>query len=406
MPVSLPVKGRDLRLDIFRGIANWGIFINHIPNNIVGLLSLKNLGFCDFADVFVFVSGYIAAFVYARIMSERGFVAGAAKLLRRAWQIYAAHVFLLVFYVAIVGSGALNYGIPPREGPWGMDYNIGVFRMEPVQTLLAGVSLQYMPVNMDILPLYVLFMVLFPLVLWSMLRKPDLTLLVSAVVYFSARHWGVNLTSFKGAPWYFNPFAWQMLFVIGAWCAMGGAQRLGALIRSRAFLIGGSAYLILGLVMRTAELHPELKALLPSELTSVFITNNKTNLPPYRLLHFMILAGFAARFIPRGWEILQSRWFKPAALCGQKSLEVFALGTMLSFIAHFYLQYVSDSALSQILVSFLGIGILCSFAYMISKWKSIEAGGLQPVLAAQPVEMKATKPAELTKPIYVPVNAK
>ena len=80
----LPATGRDLRLDLFRGIANWAIFLDHIPNNIVNWLTTRNYGFSDAADLFVFISGYTAAFVYARIMLERGFIAGATRLLKRA----------------------------------------------------------------------------------------------------------------------------------------------------------------------------------------------------------------------------------------------------------------------------------------------------------------------------------
>lgn len=79
MSVVLPPKGRDLRLDFFRGIANWWIFLDHIPNNIVNWITPRNYGFSDAADLFVFISGYTAPFVYARIMLERGFVIGATR---------------------------------------------------------------------------------------------------------------------------------------------------------------------------------------------------------------------------------------------------------------------------------------------------------------------------------------
>src|SRR6201987_5694001 len=97
---TLPDKGRDLRLNLFRGIANWAIFLDHIPNNVVNWITTRNYGFIDAADLFVFISGYTASFVYARLMLERGFIAGSARLLKRAWQIYVAHVFLLVLYLA------------------------------------------------------------------------------------------------------------------------------------------------------------------------------------------------------------------------------------------------------------------------------------------------------------------
>jgi peptidoglycan/LPS O-acetylase OafA/YrhL len=85
-------KGRDLRLDLFRGIANWAIFLDHIPNNAVNWITTRNYGFSDAADLFVFISGYTASFVYARMMIERGFIVGATRLFKRVWQLYVAHV--------------------------------------------------------------------------------------------------------------------------------------------------------------------------------------------------------------------------------------------------------------------------------------------------------------------------
>ena len=377
MSVHLPPKGRDLRLDVFRGFANWTIFINHFPHNFVALFTFRNIGFSDDADLFIFISGYTAAFVYARFIMEKGMAAATAKILRRAWQIYATYIFILVISLVLIGTCAVHYGIPPLEGGGGVDYNVGVFFLKPVETLWGALSLQYKPVNLDILPMYVVYMVLFPVVLWTMLRNPDTTMLFSIVLYFTARTLKWNLPSFGAGTWYFNPFAWQLLFVFGSWCAMGGATRLSGLVKSRAFLIGGSLYLLFALVMRTAERYPEFAALMPHDLVQVFVPNDKTNLPPYRFLHFAILAAFVVRVIPRGFAPFESRYFKPAVLCGQKSLEVFALGTVLSFVAHFYLEYVSGSLLSQVLVSFAGVGIMSLFAYVITEWKSVEAGKLR-----------------------------
>ena len=66
--------GRDLRLDLFRGLANWAIFLDHIPNNVVAWITMKNYGFSDAADLFVFISGYTVALVYSRTMGADGFV--------------------------------------------------------------------------------------------------------------------------------------------------------------------------------------------------------------------------------------------------------------------------------------------------------------------------------------------
>src|SRR5262245_29968184 len=102
----LPEKGRDLRLDLFRGIANWAIFLDHIPNNIVNWVTTRNYGFSDAADLFVFISGYTAAFVYARVMLVLGFVVGASKFLKRVWQLYLAHVLLFCIYIFCIGFAA------------------------------------------------------------------------------------------------------------------------------------------------------------------------------------------------------------------------------------------------------------------------------------------------------------
>src|SRR5690348_1298211 len=84
---------RDLRLDLFRGIALWLIFLDHIPSNIVAWLTIRNYGFSDATEIFIFISGYTAAFVYGKAMLERGPLIAGARILRRAWQIYVAHIF-------------------------------------------------------------------------------------------------------------------------------------------------------------------------------------------------------------------------------------------------------------------------------------------------------------------------
>ena len=98
-PVVVPTE-RDLRLDLFRGLALWLIFLDHIPTNIVSWITIRNYGFSDATEIFIFISGYTAAFVYGRSMRERGFVVSSARILKRAWQIYVAHIFLFAIYMA------------------------------------------------------------------------------------------------------------------------------------------------------------------------------------------------------------------------------------------------------------------------------------------------------------------
>src|SRR5438067_12364607 len=99
MPANVPA-GRDLRLDLFRGIALWLIFLDHIPFNVVNWVTIRNYGFSDAAEIFVFISGYTAAFVYGRTMQQRGVVVASARILKRAWTVYIAHIFIFVIFMA------------------------------------------------------------------------------------------------------------------------------------------------------------------------------------------------------------------------------------------------------------------------------------------------------------------
>src|ERR1700755_1527414 len=100
MHAPVVTAGRDLRLDLFRGIALWLIFLDHMPSNIVSWVTIRNYGFSDATEIFIFISGYAAAFVSGKAMNHRGFVIAAARILRRAWQIYIAHIFLFAIYMA------------------------------------------------------------------------------------------------------------------------------------------------------------------------------------------------------------------------------------------------------------------------------------------------------------------
>ena len=73
--ISLPPAQRDLRLDLFREIANWAMFLGHIPGTVLAWLTFRKYGLSDGADLFVFISGYTSGIVYAKRTCERGSVA-------------------------------------------------------------------------------------------------------------------------------------------------------------------------------------------------------------------------------------------------------------------------------------------------------------------------------------------
>ncbi len=370
---TLPEKGRDLRLDLFRGVANWAIFLDHIPDNIVNWITTRNYGFSDAADLFVFISGYTASFVYARMMLERGFLVGATRLTKRVWQLYVAHIILFVIYIASISYLALRFG----DSEMINEFNVAGLVDNATETLRQGLFLRFKPLNLDVLPLYIVLMGLFPPVLWFMLRKPDLTMALSIILWLTARHFGLNLNAYPAGQWYFNPYCWQVLFVFGAWCAMGGARRSMAVINSPITLWVCLGYLLFALVMTMAGRFPTLGGMFPEWLFSTFNPNDKTNLAPYRFIHFVVIVIMVIRFLPKDWPGLEWKIFDPIIVCGQQSLAVFCVGVFLSFVGHFELSMSSGSLFAQLFVSIAGIAIMTTVAYYIS-WSKRQDKPLKP----------------------------
>ena len=135
--------------------------------------------------------------------------------------------------------------------------------------------------------------------------------------------------------------------------------------------------MILGLVMTMAGKFPAFGEMFPHWLYSTFNPNDKTNLAPYRFLHFVIIVILVIRFVPKDWSGLEWKIFDPLVVCGQQSLAVFCVGVFLSFVGHFMLSLSSGSLLVQILVSVAGITIMTIVAYYIS-WSKRQDKPLKP----------------------------
>src|SRR5260370_5998760 len=167
---------RDLRLDFFRGLSLWMIFLDHIPSHrvsdVASWITIRNYGFSDAAEIFVFISGYTASLVYGRKMSEGGFLVGTAGILRRTWQIYVAHLFLFVFYVAEVGYAATKFDSANFENYT----NTSIFFNHPETSIVDALLLRVKPVDLDVLPVYILLLGAFPPILWLLRRAPPLVL--------------------------------------------------------------------------------------------------------------------------------------------------------------------------------------------------------------------------------------
>jgi hypothetical protein len=298
-------------------------------------------------------------------MIERGFVVAATRIFRRVWQLYAAYVVLFVIYIDLIGYIARTYSVPAII----TEFNVTGIVDHTIRTLIYGLLLQAKPLNLDVLQLFIVITAFFPIVVFGMLRRPNLTLAGSIALYLVARERDWNLSSFPDGRWYFNPFCWQLLFVLGAWFALGGAKQMRA-IRSLQNLwvlrIAALLYLLFALVITVAGKLPELAAMVPESLLGTFLPNDKENLAPYRVLHFLALAFLFTLIVPRDWEGFRSQALQPILKCGEERLSVFCVGVFLSFAGHFVLITGPDSLAMQVLVSVAGISIMTCVAYYVS----------------------------------------
>jgi hypothetical protein len=364
---------RDVRLDFFRGLALWLIFVDHIPTNVVNSFTLRNYGFSDAAELFVFISGYTAAFVYARTMRERGFVVAGARIFKRVWQLYVAYAFLFVIFVAQIAYVSRTF-----ENPlFAEEMGILEFLQQPHVTVFQAMLLKFKPANMDILPVYIVLLLGFPALLWLLLRSPALALAGSVVLYVTSVALNWSLPSYPSGAWVINPLCWQLLFVFGAWCALYGAEQLAHVYRSPIVVAIAIGYLVFALVIVTSWYVPALHRHVPRWLDFMYPID-KTNLHALRFAHFIALAIVAVRFLPADLSGWKSPLLRPITVCGEHSLEIFCLGVFLSFTAHFILVEISGGIGMQILLSAIGIALMTATAALITWYKTMENRGPGP----------------------------
>jgi hypothetical protein len=363
VPLSLAV-GRDLRLDLFRGMGLWMIFLDHIPHDVVAWLTLRNYGFSDAAEFFVFISGYLAGYIYGPIVRGGQFLAATKRLAMRAWQMYVAHIMLFLLFTAQIARTVRKFDNPMYED----EFNVHNFLQHPDVLIGQALSLRYKPVNLDVLPLYISLVLASPLILWCLVRRPNWTLVASAVLYVLARWFDWNLASYPpGTTWYFNPFAWQLMFVFAAWCGVGGAAKLQFVIQSRVALGVAVAWILFALMIVMTWHSAFLESLVPKWMIKAIYPIDKTDLDMLRFTHFLALALVVTRYLPRNWAPLASKWLRPLILCGQHSLPIFCFGVFLSFGAHWILTQYTKGVWEQLVVSAAGILIMIAAAWLLDR---------------------------------------
>jgi hypothetical protein len=277
-------------------------------------------------------------------------------------------VFLFTIYLAEIAYVARGFQNPLYAEEMG----VLDFLQQPDVTIVQALLLKFKPVNMDVLPLYIVLLVLFPPIVWLLRKSATLALALATLLYALNWEFGWNIPAYPSGVWAFNPFAWQLLFVFGAWCALGGAARLSSLLRSNITVAIAIAYLVFAFATTMTWHFPKLGFYVPRWFEEHVYPIDKTNLDVLRFVHFLALAALTVHFIPKEWPVLKSRWLRPAILCGQHSLEIFCLGVFLAFAAHFAKVEISSGIAMQVVVSFTGIAIMIAAAWLIAWYKKVE----------------------------------
>jgi hypothetical protein len=351
--------GRDLRVDFARGIALWFIFVDHVPGNVLGRLTIRNLLLCDATEVFVLLAGYAAGIAYGRQMEREGWLRAGARVAGRCFTLYVAHIFLFVVFTAQVGYSAATLDASAYLDEMHLD----PFSDAPYLALLKALLLTYQPAFLNILPLYIVVLGLFALAL-PLLRRPAWLIAASLLLYLVARAVPLNLPSWTGGGWFFNPFAWQLLFALGAVLGHGGAS--GGVPWRRPY--GAAAALVLMLsfaVTLVIYLRRDLIGLLPLPVASVVDAVDKSALHPFRLLSILALAYLVAHAVPRGAAWLNGALARPFALIGQQGLPVFCAGIFLSFLGRLAVEWREGWAM-QFAVNAVGLGAMVAIAAAVA----------------------------------------
>jgi hypothetical protein len=305
---------------------------------------------------------------YGGALRRQGWRTTVTRALRRGWEIYAAFLLLLIAYLAVVWS--VGGGSTFLD-----ETNTAVFFDDPGAAIVHAILMQYTLVNTDVLPTFVLLHLAFPGLLWLLTRSAAVALAASFLLYLMVQEFSWHVPAWPSGELYFNPLAWQVLFVFGAWYAYEGGARLRTIVQSRAVLVLAVLYLAFSLVVTLSWQIKALEGFIPDAVSKLIYPIYKSHLAPVRLLHFLALAVVISRLTPPDWHGLMKPWMMAMIRCGENSLAMYCLGVLLSFVGHVILVKVSGAIAMQVAVSAAGIAIMIAAATLMTWTAKVDRHG-------------------------------
>ena len=344
---------RDHRVDALRGVALAMMFVDHIPDNLLNRLTLRNLGFCDAAEIFVLLAGFASMLAYGRAFERASIRIAIGRVLRRCGKLYLYQVGMLLVSIGVITQWRRYHAVP-------VDF------LEPelahgFESLWRAMLLQALPGNLNILPLYIVLLLLFPLIYLASRVSVRFALGLSGALWLL-----VNFEPQLNMPnwldpdgWYFNPFAWQFLFTLGAMAAILTQARGGDLPRRRWLVVACWGYLAFSAVQAFPWSVWGLPNLSPLDIDPPL----KTPLSPLRLIDVLAIF-YLVQSSPRAARGAAARAGQVLAVLGRHSLEVFSAGTLLDLLAKLLFATLGSGWLLQVAVNVIGLGTL----FLLARW--------------------------------------
>ena len=383
-----PATGtRDIRLDFFRGLAMFIILAAHTPRNFVTSWIPARWGFSDATEIFVFCSGMASAIAFGRTFDRAGWRLGSARVGYRVWQVYWAHLGLF-FAVATLMAAIDHFG--DFDKVYIGSLNLWKFFADPGPQLVGLFTLTYVPNYFDILPMYMVILVMMPLmVALSRVSVWAVFAVMAAIWLFAQRsaldslgmidlHLGFPAEPWSDRKWFFNPFGWQLVFFTGFALMRGWIPKPPV----------NKALIALALVIVLANVplsHIGMREFGFDWARDWRIANsgllNKSDFGILRYVHFLSLAylcwaaagdgGERLRTVGRG--IAAQTWGGLLAMIlkvGQQSLAVFVFSMFLARLSGFVMDQIGRNTWNMTLANIIGFAALVVVAYAVSWFKA------------------------------------
>jgi hypothetical protein len=356
---------RNQTVDFFRGLGLWILFVDHLQPNVWSHLTLAQFGFSDFAEIFVFLSGYVNAGMYERAFRFGGISGAFAKLGTREARIYTAHIATMVAGFAILASFA-SRGVRLNEPA------LYGWMAQPVRYLARTVLLVYSPTEFALLPLY---LVLSPVALIAVvaLRRWPAWFLAGSFALWCVSQFRVGDLQVMREAWYYQPFAWQFLLVLGIASKMYWADVKSA-AKSRTAEWLAIMVVLASFLLKTATLIDPVQEwlfrLVPLSARLLGPNSGKPHLAPFRLVHFLSLVILIIA-IPWDWEKWrESRIARLAITAGRHSLFIYSVSVVMAIAANLLLKRLDGGPLLQFVFCAFGICVISGIAYVRDKFSA------------------------------------